>query len=108
MKEISENYKKALENLDALSDGEERKFQSSRSSYSKKKPKDLLLSVLSSKANRVHIPKSCKKAKKPKKLQSFVRKQEIGDLSEIFLQLTSNLEQKENKENVSLWKYASL
>lgn len=97
MKEISENYKKVLENLDSLSDGEDKKLQISRTSYTSKAPKDLLHSVLTSRSNKVHIPMPSQSQKnKGKKRAIFSSKSPSADLSAIFLKLTHQFEQKEN------------
>ena len=99
MKEISESYKKVLENLDSLSDGDEKKICVSRNPYTTKKPKDLITSVLSSKSNKIHIPMPSQKFKnKPKKHLQWNKKQDLTDLSEIFLQLKNRLENKEKAE----------
>jgi hypothetical protein len=97
MKEISENYKKILNTLDNISDGEDQKENKSKL-HSNKKPKDLTFSLLESKSNKIHIPKPSQKSSKSlKKPLNYLKKQPHTDLSEIFLKITSK---RENKENI--------
>lgn len=97
MKEISENYKKVLQSLEALSDGEEMSSSNNRSNYASKKPKDLISSLLASKSNKIHIPKvNVKYQSKQKRINYFARRREDTDLSDLFLQITTKLENKEN------------
>lgn len=99
MKVISENYKKVLEHLEALSDEDEKKSTSHKQSYSKQAPKDLISSLFQCKSNKIHIPKvSSKNKTKPKKPFPYLKKQETEDLSELFLHLTKKWENKENSE----------
>lgn len=56
------NYKKALEQLDFLSDNEDQKPIRHKQHYSKQCPKDLISTIIRSKAIKIHIPKTMLKA----------------------------------------------
>lgn len=98
MKEISDNYKKILEKLDAISEDEEKKPSKSKKLSMSRPTKDPINLLLTSRSNKVHIPNPSQKLKSfPKKQSTFTKKSIQSDLSELFLSLTQKFENKENQ-----------